>query len=174
MKKININDSFELFAKPYKDERGYFLNLFRSNSRDYEKVWHGLKVKQINLSFNEKIGTIRGLHYQKEPHSESKIVRCLKGKVWDVVVDLRKNSSTFLNWSCVELSEEKANALLIPRGCAHGFQVLEPKSELLYLHSGKWMPDFENGIRWDDKTLSINWPLPSTNISQKDRDLPFI
>ncbi len=174
MKGININDAYELFSVPHKDERGFFLNIFRSNTSDFQKLLNGSEIVQINLSFNEKIGTIRGLHYQKEPYAEAKIVRCLKGKVWDVVVDLRYHSSTYLRWSAVELSPEKSNSLFIPRGCAHGFQVLKPKSELLYLHSGKWMPEFETGLRWDDKILSIDWPLPFTNISQKDKDLPYL
>ena len=118
------------------------------------------------------MGTIRGLHLQGPPHSEAKLVRCLKGKVWDVAVDLRRDSATNGHWQAVELTPERCNALFIPEGCAHGFQVLQPGSELLYLHSGAWVPEMETGVRWDDPQLAIAWPLSPSEIS--DRDLSFL
>ena len=101
-------------------------------------------------------------------------MRCLKGCVWDVVVDLRKDSVTYGHWHALELSPKEGNAIHIPQGCAHGFQVLEPESELLYLHSGKWVPECEKGVRWDDPTLAIAWPLPVKGLSDRDRNLPYL
>ena len=101
-------------------------------------------------------------------------MKCIKGRIWDVAVDLRKNSSTYLAWHAVEIDPETSNALVIPEGCAHGFQVLEPNSDVLYLHTGDWIPEYERGIRWNDPNLSISWPLKPTNLSDRDQKLPFI
>ena len=101
-------------------------------------------------------------------------MRCLKGNVWDVAVDLRPDSTTYGKWHAVQLSPELGNALLIPEGCAHGFQVLEAGSELLYLHSGAWVPEVETGVRWDDPELAIAWPLAITELSDRDRSLPLM
>jgi dTDP-4-dehydrorhamnose 3,5-epimerase len=120
------------------------------------------------------VGAIRGLHYQAAPYSEAKLVRCLRGRVWDVAVDLRPNSPTYGQWHGVELSPEQANALLVPEGCAHGFQVVQEQSELLYLHSGTWVPEAETGVRWDDPRLKISWPLPVADLSDRDQALPFL
>jgi dTDP-4-dehydrorhamnose 3,5-epimerase len=136
--------------------------------------WADRGIAQVNLSRTEAVGTIRGMHLQADPHSESKLVRCLRGRVWDVAVDLRQDSATYLHWHAVELSPDQSNALLIPEGCAHGFQVLEPGSELLYLHSGAWKPEAETGVRWDDPQLAIAWPLPVAEMSDRDRSLPFL
>ena len=136
--------------------------------------WGDRRIAQVNLSRTEEVGTIRGLHLQADPHSEAKLVRCLKGRVWDVAVDLRRDSSTYQQWHGLELSPLQGNALLIPEGCAHGFQVLEPGSELLYLHSGAWVPEAETGVRWDDTQLAIAWPLPVTDLSYRDRSLSFL
>ncbi len=159
---------------PFKDNRGSFLNLFRANDQIFLDTWGEKQIVQVNLSLTEKVGSIRGLHLQDDQHSEKKLVRCLRGKVWDVAVDLRTNSKTFGKWYAVELSSDLCNALLIPAGCAHGFQVLEANSEILYLHSGKWIAEAETGVRWDDPTIDIKWPLPISTISQKDRNLPFL
>jgi dTDP-4-dehydrorhamnose 3,5-epimerase len=128
----------------------------------------------VNLSRTEVVGTVRGLHLQAVPHAEVKLVRALRGRVWDVAVDLRESSSSYGRWHAVELSPEQGNSLLIPEGCAHGFQVLEASSELLYLHSGSWVPDAECGIRWDDATLAIDWPNPVVSLSERDQLLPFL
>ena len=108
------------------------------------------------------------------PHSEAKLVRCLHGRVWDLAIDLRPSSPTHGQWHAVDLSPGAANALLIPEGCAHGYQVLEPGSELLYLHSGVWMPEAETGVRFDDPQLSIPWPLPPLGLSERDLALPLL
>ena len=169
-----INGVFELVSKPFVDSRGAFLSAFRLQEESFIDSWGDRGIAQVNLSRNEAVGTIRGLHLQASPHSEAKLVRCLKGRVWDVAVDLRRDSATYGRWQSVELTPEDGNALLIPEGCAHGFQVLEPGSELLYLHSGAWVPEAETGVCWDDSSLAINWPLPVTELSERDRSLPSL
>ena len=169
-----IDGVFELYCEPYVDERGAFLNAFRAQEESFMSSWGDRGIAQVNLSRSASVGTIRGLHFQKPPHSESKLVRCLKGRVWDVAVDLRTESATWGHWHAVELNPERSNALLLPEGCAHGFQVLEPGSELLYLHSGAWVPEAESGVRWDDPQLAITWPLLPTGLSERDRSLPLL
>jgi dTDP-4-dehydrorhamnose 3,5-epimerase len=169
-----INGVFELVSQPFVDARGAFLNAFRAQDEAFIRSWGDRGIAQVNLSRNEVVGTIRGLHLQAEPHSEAKLVRCLKGRVWDLALDLRRHSDTYGQCQAVELSPERGNALLIPEGCAHGFQVLEPGSELLYLHSGTWVPEAETGVRWNDPHLAIVWPLPPTELSERDRSLPFV
>lgn len=164
----------ELVSQPFLDARGGFLNAFRAQELPFMKAWGNRGINQVNLSRSEIVGTIRGMHLQSEPHAEAKLVRCLRGRVWDVAVDLRKDSITHGLWYSVELSPEKGNALLIPEGCGHGFQVLEQGSELLYLHSGAWVEQAETGVRWDDPQLAVAWPHPVTELSKRDRCLPFL
>jgi dTDP-4-dehydrorhamnose 3,5-epimerase len=164
----------ELVGQPFQDRRGAFLNGFRRQESVFATAWGDRDIAQVNLSFTETVGAMRGLHYQAAPHSEAKLVRCLRGRVWDVAVDLRSSSPTYGQWHGVELSPEKANALLVPEGCAHGFQVLQEQSELLYLHSGAWVPEAETGVRWDDSYLGIAWPLPVVDLSDRDRALPLL
>lgn len=174
LRRTLINGVFELRGHPFADHRGAFLNAFRSQEAPFMACWGDRSIAQVNLSRTEAVGTIRGLHLQAQSHSEAKLVRCLRGRVWDVAVDLRDESSTYGQWHAVELSPDRGNALLIPEGCAHGFQVLEPGSELLYLHSGAWVPEAETGVRWDDPLLAIPWPLPVAELSDRDRNLPFL
>jgi dTDP-4-dehydrorhamnose 3,5-epimerase len=169
-----IHGVFELVSEPFVDVRGSFLNAFRAKEKYFLDSWGDRAIAQVNLSRNQAIGTIRGVHLQESPHSEAKLVRCLKGRVWDVAVDLRPDSSTYGQWQAVELTPELGNALLIPEGCGHAFQVLEPGSELLYLHSHAWVPEAESGVRWNDSQLAIAWPLPVADLSNRDRNLPFL
>ena len=174
LRRTPIIGVFELLAQPFADNRGAFLNAFRAQELAFMGSWGDRGIAQVNLSRTETVGTIRGLHLQAEPHSEAKLVRCTRGRVWDVAVDLRHASETYGHWHAVELSPEQTNALLIPEGCAHGFQVLDPGSELLYLHSGSWIPEAETGVRWDDPQLAITWPLTVTDLSVRDQTLPFL
>ena len=154
------------------DARGEFSRLF-----DLELLSeaHGSRpIVQINRSNTRQPGTVRGMHYQTAPALEAKWVRCLRGRVLDVAVDLRRGSPTFLQHFAVELSADTAQALFIPEGCAHGFQVLEPDSELLYLHTAPYDPAHEGGLRCDDPALDIAWPLPITGLSQRDANHPLI
>lgn len=159
-------------TNPYIDPRGAFTRFYCE--RELAPCLGSRRIVQINYSRTVSIGTIRGLHFQRPPHAEMKLVRCLKGRVWDVAVDLRTASSSFLHWHAEELTPGNARMLVIPEGCAHGFQVLEPDSELLYLHTAFYTPDAEDGVRHDDPRLAITWPLPGADISQRDTSHPFI
>lgn len=156
----------------FQDERGAFSRLFCG--QELASILRQRHVVQINQSLTFKIGTIRGMHYQKRPQAEMKIVRCLKGRVFDVAVDLREGSPTFLKWVSLELSPEKRNAFVIPEGCAHGFQVLEANSELLYLHTAYYTPACEGGVHFSDPMIAIRWPLPPIDLSSRDESHPFL
>ena len=157
---------------PHTDARGAFARFFCEDS--LSTVLGGRRISQINHSRSAERGTVRGMHFQHAPHAEMKFVRCLKGRVWDVAVDLRADSPTFLQWHAEELSPANAGMLVIPEGCAHGFQALEEDSELLYLHTAVYTPGAEGGVRYDDPALAITWPLPATNISPRDAGHPWI
>ena len=169
-----IDGVVELQAQAFSDHRGAFLNAFRLDEPLLSEVWQERSIRQENISRTDELGTVRGLHLQSPPYGEMKIVRCLRGRIWDVAVDLRPASATFGKWHAVELSSSMANALLIPEGCAHGFQVLEPRSELLYLHSREWVPEVETGVRYDDPELAIAWPLRPNGLSARDLALPLL
>ena len=154
-------------AQPYTDHRGAFSRLFCE--RTLAEVVGERHVVQINHSRTSAVGAVRGMHFQHAPHAEMKMVRCLKGRVWDVVVDLRAGSPTFLQWHAEELSPDTARMLVIPEGCAHGFQVLEAESELLYLHTAFYEPAAEGALRFDEPRLGITWPLPITDLSERDK-----
>ncbi len=154
------------------DERGFLSRLFCADEL-HAAGWYG-PVAQINHTCTRQPGTVRGLHYQKPPHAEIKLVSCLRGRVWDVAVDLRVDSPTYLQWHAEELSAENGRALLIPQGYAHGFQVLEADSELLYCHSTAYAPQAEAGLHPLDARLGIAWPLPVQNLSPRDAGHPSI
>ena len=154
------------------DARGSFCRTFCDTQ--LAGVLAGRTIRQINVSRTRAIGAIRGLHFQNPPHAEMKLVRCLRGRVWDVALDLRQGSPTFLRWHGEELSEKNSRMMVIPEGCAHGFQVLEPDSELLYLHTAPYMRAAEGGVRYDDTAIGITWPLTITDISERDRAHPLV
>lgn len=151
---------------PFQDERGAFGRLFCE--RSLAALLGGRHIVQINQSRTRALGAVRGMHFQHSPHAEMKFVRCLKGRVWDVVLDLRAGSPTFLQWHAEVLSPEAATMMVIPEGCAHGFQVLEAESELLYLHTAFYEPKSEGAVRFNDPLVNITWPLPVTDLSQRD------
>lgn len=157
---------------PLVDHRGVFQRIFCD--RELEAVIDGRHIVQINHSKTTHVGSVRGMHFQRAPHAEMKLVRCLHGKVWDVAVDLRADSPTFLRWHAEELSFQNGRTLVIPEGCAHGFQVLEPESELLYLHTAHYEPEAEGAARYDDPRLGIRWPLPISEVSQRDQLHPLL
>ncbi len=159
-------------TQAFQDKRGAFARLFCG--RELADAVGARHIEQINHSRTSAVGAVRGLHFQHAPHAEMKMVRCLKGRVWDVAVDLRKGSRTFLQWHAQELSAANALMLVIPEGCAHGFQVLEPDSELLYLHTASYTPSAEGGVRFDDPALKLPWPLPVTDLSERDKQHPLI
>ena len=150
-----------------KDSRGFFSRLFCSKELA-EVGWHR-PIVQINHSFTHKKGAIRGLHFQYPPFAEMKFVTCLKGAIWDLVVDLRSNSTTFLQWHAEVLSSSNCRSLLIPEGFAHGFQTLTDDCELIYQHSTEYSPTAEAGLNFGDPMLSIDWPLAIAEISVRDK-----
>ncbi|TAN51763.1 MAG: dTDP-4-dehydrorhamnose 3,5-epimerase [Methylococcaceae bacterium] len=154
------------------DHRGAFSRLYCA--QELSTVMGNRRIVQINHSRTHAVGAVRGLHYQRPPHAEMKLVRCIRGRVWDVAVDLRAGSPTFLQWHAEVLSPENARLLVIPEGCAHGFQVLEADSELLYLHTHEYVPAAESGASCSDPRLAIAWPLPIIDLSQRDHDHPCI
>jgi dTDP-4-dehydrorhamnose 3,5-epimerase len=159
-------------SKSFKDERGAFARLFCE--QELSSVIGQRKIVQINHSRTAAVGAVRGLHFQHAPHAEMKLVRCLKGKVWDVAVDLRPQSPSYKRWYAQELSPQNEHMMVIPEGFAHGFQVLEAGSELLYLHTSFYKPESEGGVRHDDPELGIAWPLPVTDISARDSSHAYI
>jgi dTDP-4-dehydrorhamnose 3,5-epimerase len=158
--------------EPLKDDRGFFARGFCA--RDFQA--HGLvpTLAQCNISFNEKAGTLRGLHFQALPHEEAKLVRCTQGAIYDVAIDIRPNSGTYLKWYAAELTSENRRMMFIPHGFAHGFQTLVDKSEVFYLMSEFYYPKSARGLRWNDPTLGISWPIANQIISDKDRTYPLI
>ncbi len=158
--------------EPFKDERGMFSRLFCKE--ELEKIGHTGEIVQVNHSVTREKGALRGMHYQRPPHAEIKIVRCIRGAVFDVMVDIRKGSDTFLKWFGVELTRENNKAVYIPQGFAHGFQVLAPDSELLYFHAEFYSPEHEGALCFEDPAVGIEWPLEVTDISGRDRSHPFI
>jgi dTDP-4-dehydrorhamnose 3,5-epimerase len=149
------------------DERGFFARSFCRN----EFAVHGLKVDvaQCNISFNRHKGTLRGMHFQIAPKAEAKLVRCTQGSIYDVVIDLRPGSATYCKWAGIELKADNRTALYIPEGFAHGFQTLEGNSEVFYLMFESFYPEYARGVRWDDPTFGIRWPIMNPIISDKDR-----
>lgn len=157
-------------TSPRVDNRGSFARLFCC--RDLSPSLEGRSIHQINHSITAKAGAIRGLHYQLPPMAEMKLVRCIRGRVWDVAVDLRDNSPTFLEWHAEEISAENAKMVIIPEGCAHGFQSLTEGAELLYLHTAPYTPELEGGLAYNDPALGITWPVEVSDISQRDSRHP--
>jgi dTDP-4-dehydrorhamnose 3,5-epimerase len=167
-----IAGALVLDTEPVQDHRGAFARLFCA--RELAPVLGDRAIVQVNHSLTRAVGAVRGMHFQRAPDAEMKIVRCLRGRVFDVAVDLREGSPTFLRWVSCELSAGNRRALVVPEGCAHGFQVLEPDSELLYLHTAYYARESEGGVRYDDPRLAIHWPLPPTDLSDRDRAHPLI
>lgn len=153
--------------QPIGDHRGSLTRMFCA--QELAAVGWVKPISQINYTYTAEQGTVRGLHFQRKPHAEMKLVSCLRGEVWDVAVDLREGSSTFLRWHAERLSADNGCALLIPEGFAHGFQALTSDAEVLYFVSAPYTPKAEDGLRPDDPTLSIYWPIKITEISLRDR-----
>ncbi len=169
IKKLRLEGASELLIKKKSDDRGWFARFFCQE--ELFAVNKGKDIQQINSSFSEKKGTTRGMHYQNKPYQEDKIVSCLQGKVYDVIVDIRPNSNTFGQWTSTILSSEKMNAVYIPKGFAHGYQTLCNNCQMLYLHTEVYNQNSESGFRHTSPYLDIKWPLKTTNISIKDSEL---
>ncbi len=172
IEKLNISGAAVIDAEPFVDHRGVFARFFCE--KELSEIIGDRHFVNVNFSRTLNKGVIRGLHFQYPPTAEMKLVRCIRGAVYDVIVDIRKNSSTFLKLYGVELSAENMKMLCVPEGFAHGFQVLKENSELMYLVSNFYSPDCEGGLNYADPSLGINWPCNITDISDKDRKNPYI
>jgi len=167
-----LSEAYVIEIERVEDERGFFArtwdkNEFIERNLDYEFI-------QSSVSRNSKKGTFRGMHFQGKPYDETKIVRCTKGKIFDVIIDLRSNSKTFKKWFAIELSEDNHRMLYIPKGFAHGFQTLEDNSEVFYQISQIYKPEFARGVRWDDPIFGIKLPLEISIISPKDLSYDYL
>jgi dTDP-4-dehydrorhamnose 3,5-epimerase len=165
-----LKGAFVITPDPIEDERGFFARAFcRKEFAD-----HGLNpdLVQCNISFNKTRGTLRGMHYQIAPHAEVKLIRCTRGAVCDVIIDLRPESPTFKQWFTAELSEKNHQLFYIPAGFAHGYQTLEPQTEVFYQVSAFYHQASERGARWNDPAFGIEWPLPPAVVSKKDQSYP--
>jgi dTDP-4-dehydrorhamnose 3,5-epimerase len=161
---------FEIQIEPKPDERGFFARCWCR--KEFES--HGLNsnLAQCSLSFNARKGTLRGVHYQAEPYGETKLIRCTRGAIYDVVVDLRRHSPTFKGWVGVLLNAANRKTLYVPEGCGHGFLTLEDETEVLYQMSEFHHPESARGVRWDDPAFQIVWPGEAEVISERDRTYP--
>jgi dTDP-4-dehydrorhamnose 3,5-epimerase len=163
---LALGGAFSIELSPHTDERGAFTRLMCMN--ELLSIGHSQNFAQVNHSLTRSSGTVRGMHFQNPPRAEVKVVTCLSGKVFDVIVDLRKDSPTFLRWLGLELSEDNRRMIYIPAGFAHGFQALVDNCGLLYFHTDFYAPEAEGGIRYDDEVVEIAWPLRVSHVSPRD------
>lgn len=170
-KPLDISGVYAIEPRFLSDDRGGFFRFYCE--QEFAEITDKRFV-QMNHSVNHKKGTLRGMHYQLPPHAEQKIVRCVKGAIWDVFVDLRENSPTFLQWDSIELTENNRTLLFLPEGIAHGFITLEDDSHVLYQHSEFYAPYAERGIRFDDPKIGIDWPFEANIISERDNNHPYL
>ena len=161
-----LNGVFIIKFEKLEDERGFFTRVW--DKKLFQENGLNSDLLQISFSFSKKRGTLRGMHLQKKPFEESKLVRCTNGKIFDVIIDLRQKSSTYKKWISMKLSSDNLQGLYIPEGFAHGFQTLEDNCEVCYHMSNWFSPEHARGIRWDDEEFNITWPINNPIISKKD------
>ena len=171
-KETSLKGSYVLTLEPVEDERGWFTRTYCKN--EFLAIGHNKEWVQMNHSFTKQKGTVRGMHYQRPPYGEIKLVRCIAGSVYDVIIDLRADSATYLQYFGIELSAVNKKMIYIPEGFAHGFQALSNDAELIYHHSQFYLPGVEAGVIYNEPAINIKWPLELTNISERDNSHPFI
>ena len=171
-KKTKIQGLYIIEPELKIDERGFFVRTFCQ--REFARENLIFKILQINQSQTKKKGTIRGIHFQKAPRAEDKIVQCQRGAIYDVAIDLRRDSATYGQWVAAELTEENKKMLLMPKGFAHGFQTLTDNCQTQYLMSEFYSPQQAGGVRWDDPFFNIKWPIKNPILSEKDKNWPLI
>ncbi len=167
-----LKGSFIIDLSVFTDDRGGFARTFCK--KEFQKIGHTKEFVQFNHSYNTLKGTVRGMHYQVPPYQEIKLIRCIKGAVQDVIIDMRKDSPTFLQHINVELNEENKKMIYVPEGFAHGFQTLVDDTQLMYHHTEYYAPNADAGLNHNDKTLNIKWTLPVSVISEKDKNYKLI
>ena len=167
-----LTGAYWIECQPHRDARGLFARTYCK--KEFEKIGHADEFVQYNHSHNICKGTLRGMHYQLPPFSEVKLIRCIKGSVFDIIVDIRQDSPTFLQHFGIKLSEHNMRMLYVPQGFCHGFQTLEDDTALIYHHTAYYAPQYERGLRFDDPKLQLNWPLPPSEMSSKDQQYAFL
>ncbi|SFE01557.1 dTDP-4-dehydrorhamnose 3,5-epimerase [Spirosoma endophyticum] len=167
-----LSGAYLVALSPHSDDRGWFVRTY--DKAAFAQMGHMADWVQMNHSLTRQVGAIRGMHFQHPPHAEIKLVRCIAGKVFDVIVDLRASSPTFGQWFGAELSATNQAALYVPKGFAHGFQTLTSDCQLIYCHSEYYAPEHEGAIRFNDPKIGIDWPLPVTDISARDANHPLL
>jgi dTDP-4-dehydrorhamnose 3,5-epimerase len=166
-----LDGAYIVDLEPREDDRGFFARAWCAN--EFAERGLSTELVQSNLAFNRRQGTLRGMHFQREPHAEVKLVRCTRGAVYDAIIDLRSGSQTYMRWIGIELTDENRRALYVPEGFAHGYQTLVDDTEIFYQVSEFYSPDFEDGVRWNDPAFGIRWPDPATPLlSSKDAAWP--
>ncbi len=171
-RETEIAGVFVIEPERQEDSRGFFARIWCRE--EFARHGIGKPLDQCSVSFNRERGTLRGLHYQADSHPESKLVRCTQGRVFDVAADIRPGSPTWGRWIGVELSAANHKTVYVPEGCAHGFQTLEADCEVFYQMSGPFRPEAARGVRWDDPTLGVAWPLGEPVMSERDRTLSLL
>lgn len=166
----NLKDAHIIEIEKLEDDRGFFARSWCR--KEFENSGLVYDMVQANVSWNKRKGTLRGMHYQRPPYEETKVVRCTRGSIYDVIIDLRPDSPTYKQWLGVELTADNYKMLYVPGGFAHGFQTLQDDTEVIYQVSQFYTPGAEGGIRWDDPAFQIDWPLEVQVISDKDRSWP--
>jgi dTDP-4-dehydrorhamnose 3,5-epimerase len=167
---LEVSGAFLIDPEPISDERGFFARLWCQ--RELEDRGLVGRIVQCSQSYNARAGTLRGLHYQLAPHAETKVVRCMRGAIYDVILDLRPASPTFRKFATIDLTSGNRRMTYVPEGCAHGFQTLEDGTEVLYLISEFYRPDHARGVRWDDPAFNISWPPGEKILNERDRSYP--
>lgn len=165
-RETKLQGAFVIEAEKFEDERGFFALTWSHN--DFEERGLNSVLRECNISFNQRKGTLRGMHYQRAPYQQAKLVRCTMGAIYDCIIDLRLDSPTFRQWYGIELTEQNRSMLYIPEGFAHGFQTLEHQTEIFYQMSEIYKPDYAGGVRWNDPAFGIEWPLPVEVIAARD------
>jgi dTDP-4-dehydrorhamnose 3,5-epimerase len=171
-KETKLRGAYVIEPELIEDERGFFARIW--SPEEFSARGLNPRIAQCNTSFNKQRGTLRGMHYQIRPHEEAKLVRCTAGAIYDVIIDLRKDSPTHSKWIGVELSARNRQMLYVPEGFAHGFQTLEDDTEVFYQVSAYYHQESARGVRWDDLAFGIDWPLPVRVVSDRDRSHPFV
>ncbi len=168
--RMGIEGAYIIEPEPLTDERGFFARSFCKE--EFQRNGLESRIVQCNISSSKRAGTLRGMHYQIPPFEEAKIVSCIRGSIYDVVLDLRRGSSTYRRWSGMELSENNYTMVYVPKGCAHGFLTLEDDCVVYYQMTEFFHPEYARGVRWDDLAFGITWPHPAEIISEKDQNYP--
>jgi dTDP-4-dehydrorhamnose 3,5-epimerase len=168
----HLAGAYLIEPEPISDERGFFARTYCRN--EFAEMGLNPNLVQCNISYNKMSGTLRGMHFQKAPYAEAKLVRCTQGGIYDVIVDLRNDSETFRQWFGVELTAENKNALYVPEGFAHGFITLKDDTEVLYQMSEFFHAECSSGVRWNDPAFMITWPRSISVISERDQNYPIL